>query len=224
MPASSRNPLPFVRVTAGAGVGWVREQGTGPAARASTARLSADYVHIPGLVLGVEGELSTAARTYVTTLPALEQPGALELEEDERRMRLSLAGGWDALGSWVVSEGRSAGLLPRVIVSVDQFHNQALPHTSIEIGGGFRGFVRLAERLRVQTDLTYQYSHELADAVVKERALYGLPVSILRYEVGTVVEVSQQAGVHVCYAGEWLTQQHSDRFADAFLLGLILDI
>ncbi len=220
----TRNRLPFVRLAAGAGVGWAREQGTGPAARVSAARLSAEYVHLPGLVLGVDAELWRQDRTYMTTLPALDQPGPLELSEDETRLRVSIAGGWDALGSWVVSEDRSVGLLPQLVVSLDQFNNDAVPHTSLELGGGFGGFLRLADRLRLQTELAYQYSLELGDPVVKERLLYGVPISLLRYEVAAVVEVSPRAGLHVGYAGEWLTHQHSDRFANTLLLGVIFDI
>lgn len=215
---------PTLSLSAQGGMGWMRPNAEDGAARFAHGRLSVDYLGLRGLVLSLDSEFQSQARTYLTTLPAMQGSPAFGARTDETRIRLGMAAGWDALNAWPQHTQHAYGVLPRLLVNYDRFNNDILPHASLELGAGVAGYLRVADRLRLDAAGSYQYALELGDAAVRDRLAYGVPIGSVRYGLATVLEFAPRAAVSLGYSGEWLSEKHLNRFGNDLLLGLSLDI
>lgn len=221
--AQVRAKSPEIRAEAAAGVGWSSEDEARDQARYTEGALAVEYVGVPKVVLGLELELRSYDRTYVTPYPARSGAGLLRVEGSETRFRPGLSAGWDALEAWASPEAKRAGVVPGLLVHLDQFRNDVVPYSSLELGLGVAGFVRLSERLRLQGGASYEYAVALDDTHA-DRLVFGMPLGVWRYEAGPLLEFMPRATVQLKYAGEWLTYEHASRVSNGLFLGLSLTI
>lgn len=211
-----------VRLGFTGGLGRVSEAESQDAANFAGATLRAAYIGVEDLEIALDGSLQFYERTYVTTLPGQSGAGALRVPVDETRLRTGLSVGYNLLGPAGV-ERDLAEVAPYLRFELDQFRNDVVPQSILELGLGLDTSLRIADGLHLEAGVAYGYAVSAGPAEVAARLAFGTVLGELRYRGGIVISVPPRARLHVGYEGEWVALEHSNSYQNSLSLGLDVD-
>jgi hypothetical protein len=168
------------------------------------------------LALGLE-TLSAYDRTYLSTLPAADGEGRLEVKVGERLPRVRLGVGWD-LGALLFPR-RGVELTPSLVGELLDFANDVFPQRASSLGLGLTGELPLHPGLALLCELSYVRALHVSGSSAHPLLLYGPFTGGFRMMFGAAFALGDVARFELRYQGELLFSERDTRVLDTLLLG-----